>query len=278
MNDYIKYGELPNGWALSTLGEVCTKPQYGWTTKANFGAGSIKLLRTSDITTGQIDWEGVPYCTTNPPDAEKYLIEPGDILISRAGSIGMSHLVTSTEKAVFASYLIRFRPREAFNKKYIFYFLESPAYWKAVSTSKVGIAVPNVNATKLANIKIPIAPQDEQDRIVAEIEKQFSRLDEAVENLKRVKANLKRYKATVLKAAVEGKLTEKWRAENPDVELPDNWTWASLLSLSQIVVDCHNKTAPYESGGIPLVRTSNVRDGKFDLQGVRYVSQKTYAY
>ena len=58
----------------------------------------------------------------------------------------------------------------------------------------------------------------EQQNIVAEIEKQFSRLDEAVANLKRVKAHLKRYKASVLKAAVEGKLTEDWRNQHPDVE------------------------------------------------------------
>ena len=43
-------------------------------------------------------------------------------------------------------------------------------------------------------------------------------LDEAVASLKRVKANLKRYKAAVLKAAVEGKLTEEWRKQNPDIE------------------------------------------------------------
>jgi type I restriction enzyme S subunit len=49
---------------------------------------------------------------------------------------------------------------------------------------------------------------DEQRKVVAEIEKQFSRLDEAVANLQRVKANLKRYKASVLKAAVEGRLVE----------------------------------------------------------------------
>jgi type I restriction enzyme S subunit len=65
---------------------------------------------------------------------------------------------------------------------------------------------------------MPVAPYNEQKRIVAEIEKQFSRLDEAVENLKRVKANLKRYKAAVLKAAVEGKLVEQWRKEHPGVE------------------------------------------------------------
>ncbi len=65
---------------------------------------------------------------------------------------------------------------------------------------------------------MPLPPRKQQKRIVAEIEKQFSRLDEAVANLKRVKANLKRYKAAVLKAAVEGKLTEEWRKAHPDVE------------------------------------------------------------
>ena len=52
-----------------------------------------------------------------------------------------------------------------------------------------------------SSIPVPVSPPDQQKRIVAEIEKQFSRLDEAVANLKRVKANLKRYKAAVLKAA-----------------------------------------------------------------------------
>lgn len=78
--------------------------------------------------------------------------------------------------------------------------------------------MPIVNKGKFQRVPFPLAPFNEQKRIVAEIEKQFSRLDEAVENLQRVKANLKRYKASVLKAAVEGKLTEQWRAENPDVE------------------------------------------------------------
>jgi type I restriction enzyme, S subunit len=66
--------------------------------------------------------------------------------------------------------------------------------------------LPIVNKGKFEQAPFPLAPLDEQRRIVAEIEKQFSRLDEAVANLKRVKTNLKRYKAAVLKAAVEGRL------------------------------------------------------------------------
>ncbi len=75
-----------------------------------------------------------------------------------------------------------------------------------------------ISGSDLRAILIPLAPLDQQKLIVAEIEKQFSRLDEAVAALKRVQANLKRYKASVLKAAVKGKLTEQWRKEHPNVE------------------------------------------------------------
>ncbi|MDP3013647.1 MAG: restriction endonuclease subunit S, partial [Candidatus Subteraquimicrobiales bacterium] len=212
---------LPEGWGWKTLGEICSKPQYGWTTKANPENGTVKLLRTTDITSGIVDWSTVPYCTETPEDLEKYLVRLGDIVISRAGSIGFSYLITNTEKAVFASYLIRFRPHDNVDRRYVYYYLKSPDYWQAIGASKIGIAVPNVNATKLSQVAIPLAPLDQQKLIVSEIEKQFSRLDEAVAALKRVRASLKRYKASVLKAAVEGKLTEEWRKQNPNVEPAD---------------------------------------------------------
>ncbi|MCA3239092.1 MAG: restriction endonuclease subunit S [Curvibacter sp.] len=56
--------------------------------------------------------------------------------------------------------------------------------------------------------RVDVPSLEIQEVVVAELEKQFSRLDEAVANLQRVKANLKRYKAAVLKAAVEGRLVE----------------------------------------------------------------------
>jgi type I restriction enzyme S subunit len=69
------------------------------------------------------------------------------------------------------------------------------------------------------------APSEEQGRIVAEIEKQFTRLDAATAALKRVQANLKRYRASVLKAACEGRLVpteaELARKEGRDYEPAD---------------------------------------------------------
>ena len=104
--------------------------------------------------------------------------------------------------------------------KYLFYHLSYG--WESINADKqYGSATNYIRIGNFENyfVKFPHLP--EQNHIVAEIEKQFSRLDEAVENLKRVKANLKRYKASVLKAAVEGKLTEEWRKKHPDVEPAD---------------------------------------------------------
>src|SRR5205807_1829378 len=82
--------------------------------------------------------------------------------------------------------------------------------------------VPSVRKTEIVPIVIPLAPLAEQTRIVAEIEKQFTRLDDAVAALKRIQVNLKRYRASVLKAACEGRLVpteaELARKEGRDYE------------------------------------------------------------
>ena len=74
----------------------------------------------------------------------------------------------------------------------------------------------------LKKSKIPLAPQNEQLRIVAKIEELFSELDKGVESLKTARAKFKAYRQAVLKHAFEGKLTAKWREENKDkLEKPE---------------------------------------------------------
>ena len=99
------------------------------------------------------------------------------------------------------------RPRAGVDARYIYYFVSSQTFRKDASGHMTGaVGLRRVPSAYLEEQLIPLPHIDEQRRIVAELEKQFSRLDEAVANLQRVKANLKRYKASVLKDAVEGRL------------------------------------------------------------------------
>ncbi|MCF3095992.1 restriction endonuclease subunit S [Aeromonas australiensis] len=61
-------------------------------------------------------------------------------------------------------------------------------------------------------------------------------------------------------------------------ELPKAWACAHLIQLSQMLVDCHNKTAPYVEVGIPIVRTTNIRERQFIDRDLKFVSKETYYY
>lgn len=65
---------------------------------------------------------------------------------------------------------------------------------------------------------------------------------------------------------------------NPSSALPAHWSWASLLQISQVVVDCDHKTPIYSADGIHLVRTSNIRDGEMLLHATKKVSEEAYLY
>ena len=255
---------LPQNWAWVTLQEVCSPPQYGWTTKATT-QGTLHLLRTTDITAGNVNWETVPFCQKEPPDKEKYLLKTGDIVISRAGSVGYSYLVKNPQNAVFASYLIRFKPSSIVDENYLLFFLKSPSYWKTISKEKAGIALANVNATKLKRIEIPLPPLAEQHRIVSKLEALFAQLETAVDSLKKAQVQLQRYRRSTLKAAFEGKLTKAWREEHLGElepmsvseisvsgnlsELPNQWVWTTLEEVSEIILGQSPPSSTYNTDG-----------------------------
>ncbi|MCD6162531.1 MAG: restriction endonuclease subunit S [candidate division Zixibacteria bacterium] len=98
-------------------------------------------------------------------------------------------------------------PQKVFFSKLFYYFCQS-------------IQLPDKGYARhfqyLEKSIIPLPPLPEQHRIVARIEQLFTKLDAGVEALKKAKALLKQYRQSVLKAAMEGKLTAKWREANKD--------------------------------------------------------------
>ncbi|MAF72099.1 MAG: restriction endonuclease subunit S [Alteromonas sp.] len=221
--------ELPKGWIVVTLGEVCSKPQYGYTTKS-CPEGRVQYLRTTDLSSGKVNWGTVPYCLTEPDKVDKYQLEHNDIVISRAGSVGYHHLIKSPpNNAVFASYLIRFKPLDCVEPRYLSHFLNSRQYWSQITEHSAGVAVQNVNAKKLASLVLPVAPLDEQKRIADKLDSVLAKVEAAQARLDKIPTILKRFRQSVLAAATSGELTKEWREEN-DADL--EW---KRVQVSEIV-------------------------------------------
>lgn len=81
-----------------------------------------------------------------------------------------------------------------------------PGYLQAVNDHTPSITVKHLSSRTIADLPIPVPPLHEQRQIVEAIETQFSLLDSAIQSLARAKRNVERARASVLKAAVEGRL------------------------------------------------------------------------
>lgn len=259
---------LPQSWAVSSIGALADKGQYGWTTKAA-QAGEVRFLRTTDITKGRIDWSSVPFCAEVPADLDKYLLEPGDIVISRAGSVGFSRLMEKIPcNTVFASYLIRFKPSSAVVPRYLAAYLNSDAYWKGIGAASVGIALANVNAKSLAALPVPLAPLAEQKRIADKLDTVLTRVDAVNTRLARVAPLLKRFRQSVLAAATSGRLTEDWRGGAMD------WTRVPAAEICEKVQSGGTPKAGFAEAGVPFLKVYNIVDQRvaFDYKP-QFVSQ-----
>ena len=171
------------------------------------------------------------------------LLPAGTVCLSRTASVGYA-LVMGREMATSQDF-VNWVCSSALLPKYLMYALlaeKDGLHRFGKGTTHTTIYFPEVKA-----FHICLAPVDEQRRIVAKIEELFSYLDAGVAALERAKANLKRYRAAVLKAAVEGKLTEQWRAEHPDVE-PASELLKRILAERRKKWE-QNQLAKYEAKG-----------------------------
>jgi type I restriction enzyme S subunit len=97
-------------------------------------------------------------------------------------------------------------------------------------------------------------------------------------------ARIARKRTELLKAAYPNRDEASTQMRKQEAQLlPDGleslapgWSWATLIQASLLVVDCHNKTAPYVQSGIRLLRTTNIRDGLLNLTEPKFVDDATY--
>lgn len=153
--------------ALGSIAEI----SGGWTTSATSSEDGLDLVRTTDIADGEISWSRLPQCSTEPPDPSQYLLRNGDVLVARTGvgSVGNVAVVRDAQRAVFASYLLRLRPRDGWNGVYLRYYLASPAGRRSLEERALGATIPNLSTARLSTVPVPVATPSTQDSIATHL-------------------------------------------------------------------------------------------------------------
>ncbi|MFP2910033.1 restriction endonuclease subunit S [Pyxidicoccus sp. 3LFB2] len=230
----MTHEKLPTGWAWATLRELADLK--GGITKGlrrSNGAKvrSVPYLRVANVQRAFLDLSEVKTIEAKESEIADLLLRPGDILFNEGGDrdkLGRGWIWRGElPECIHQNHVFRARLRSTdLQPKLVSWYANfvGAAYFSDQGKQTTNLA--SINLTKLGEFPVPVPPVEEQGRIVAEVEKQFTRLDAGVASLKRVQAQLKRYRASVLKAACEGRLVpteaELARCEKRDYEPADN--------------------------------------------------------
>lgn len=201
---------LPNGWRLRRLGDcVEAKPEYGANTPSiEYDESLPRYIRITDINDdGRLNLDGI---VSAPLDGnEQYILREGDFLFARSGAtVGKSYLYDPDDGwALFAGYLIRFRPdRNVLLPTYLKHFTQTHRYWFWVQSTLRAGAQPNINAKEYASLPIPLPPPAEQRAIAAIL----STWDEAITLTERLIAALQERKRGLMQRLLTGEVREDW--------------------------------------------------------------------
>lgn len=215
---------VPDGWVRTTVGDIGDVRLGRQRSPKNRSKDyATKYLRAANITWNGIDVSDVLDMEFEPRELETYRLHVGDVLLSEASGSASEvgkPAIWNDEIAdcCFQNTVIRFRPTVAIRPRFSLLAFTHFARNGVFSRVAKGVGIHHLSADRFSAIPFILPPLAEQDRIVARADELISELDAGIVSLKRVQTNLKRYRASVLKAAVEGKLTEEWRAEHTPKE------------------------------------------------------------
>ena len=216
--------EIPKGWEWCRLRDVIYPPKYGTSSKS-LSNGDVPVLRMGNIQDGEVVYDKLVF-SNNVEDNRKYLLQDGDLLFNRTNSaelVGKTAIFKGNRHVIYAGYLILLRPIKT-NSEYLNYIFSSPyvrSYCKEVKT--IGVQQCNINAEKVSQLLVPIAPFEEQMRIVDKIKEVLPSVDKysiSQYNLDLLNVSLSEcLKKSILQEAIQGRLVPQIAEEGTAKEL-----------------------------------------------------------
>lgn len=278
--------KLPEGWIWTTIGEIGIVQSGGTPSTRNqeFWGNEISWITPADLSgydkkyiskgNRSISKTGLDYSSAK-------LLPKGTILFSSRAPIGYT-VIAKNELATNQGFK-NLVPTKSLNSEYVYYYFQTlKAQAEKVAS---GTTFLELSATNFSKLPFPLAPFQEQQRIVSKIETLFSELEHAEKNLQKTKQQLETYRQSLLKKAFSGELSKKWRDENleenkkSENKLPANWKYKKITSLSDFVGSGSTPKGGrniYIKDGIPFIRSQNVLVNRLIEDDLVFISSEIH--
>ena len=257
--------EVPSGWVWCLLEDLAYVAAGSTPNKDAFVAKGIPYIKMYNLRMQKIDFDFHPqYIKREIHEGKLYRsrTEIGDLLMNIVGPpLGKLAVIPSTlPEGNFnqAAVLIRPYQHKELLVKYLFYYLSEMSEISSIST-KGSAGQVNISLTQSQNMRIPLPPLFEQQRIVEEVERWFKLIDIIEQGKTDLQSTIKQAKNKILDLAIHGKLvpqdpndepaSELLKRINPKAEItcdnghypklpysiPYNWVWVPHNNIINII-------------------------------------------
>lgn len=273
--------KIPNNWCWVRLGNITQIkggkriPKGTSLLKENTG---YKYIRVTDMKNGTVLNDDIHYISKDIYNKiSNYTISKNDIYITCAGTIGRvgiipvefdgANLTENADKIII----------KHINKNLLVKVLSSYIVQKQIQEVITTGCQPKLAIKKIEQLKIPLPPINEQQRIVERIESLFAKLDRAKELIENTLAQFEQNKMAILHKAFTGELTAKWRKEN-NIDL-SSWEIVSIKDIGEVK---GGKRLPKgemlvnENTGHPYIKAGNLKNGTVAFNDLQYLKPQVY--
>lgn len=257
--------KIPNNWCWTYIHNIAIVVTGKTPSKKNkeYYGGKFPFFKPADLDAGR-----------NMQYATEYLSEKGKSIsviipekatgICCIGTIGKCgyFLVEGTTNQQINTVISKINPL------YSYYFFNTNSFVRELISKASATTIAIVNKSKLESCLFPVAPLNEQQRIVNIIESLFAKLDRAKELIENTLAQFEQNKMAILHKAFTGELTAKWRKEN-NINEKNFFNKVKLKNVIKLISgrDVSVSLCNDKSIGIPyILGASNIKDNKFFIE------------
>ncbi len=257
-SDTPHYGNMPfnipDNWVWITIEEICSKIGSGSTPKgSNYSVNGIPFFRSQNVYNDRLVYDDIKYISEEVHQKMKGTeVLANDLLLNiTGGSLGRCAVVPADFNCGNVSQHVCIMRPILVEPKYFHALVLSSYFAKSMKITGSGReGLPKYNLEQMA---FPLPPLTEQQRIVTEIERWFTLIDQIEQGKTDLQTTIKQAKSKILDLAIHGKLVpqdpndepaiELLKRINPDftpcdnghyTQLPDSWSIVPMQMLCSL--------------------------------------------
>lgn len=271
-------GDIPQNWNIKRVKYLASlKGRIGWQglTSDEYTDEGPYLITGIDFKDGRIDWDNCVHISEKRwAEAPDIHIKNGDLLITKDGTVGKVAIVSGLDgKASLNSGVLLVRTYENFDKRFLFWVLQSEEFWTWFRLKNAGNStIIHLYQGDFSEFSYTFPQIEEQQQIAEFLYAQCTKIDAIIADIEKQIETLQKYKKSLITETVTKGLDKYVPMKDSGIEwignIPNNWEIQRIKDIAKMQTGTtppNNEGVNYDDEGLPWFTPADFTDGSIVL-------------